>query len=367
MKIGILGGGQLARMLALAGHPLGLEFVILDPTENVCAASVCDQIVGNYDDERCLAELADQVDVVTYEFENVPMESAAFLQDHVTVYPAPQALAAAQDRLTEKNLFRSLDIPVPPFAPIDTLADLKTAIEQIGLPAILKTRRLGYDGKGQAMLKTEDDLESGFASMNGAAAILEGFVPFDREISIIAARAVNGDIQFYPLSENTHRDGILRLSISRADDPMQAKAEEYVTRLLEELDYVGVIALELFQIGDQLMANEFAPRVHNSGHWTIEGADTSQFENHIRAIAGLPLGLTNTIGAAAMINFIGAVPSPEAVLALPQTHLHAYDKRFRAGRKVGHATLRTDQLEELVQLISPLLTLAEEAENALSS
>lgn len=365
MIIGILGGGQLARMLALAGHPLGLKFIILDPAENVCASAVSDQIVGDYDDKARLAELADQVDLVTYEFENVPMESAAFLLDHAPVFPGPQALAAAQDRLTEKTLLRQLGIPVPDFAVVDNQQDLQAAVAQIGLPAILKTRRMGYDGKGQVILHKETDLEEGYASMQGAPAILEGFVPFDREVSIIAVRSRHGLIKFYPLSENTHRDGILRLSLSRSGDSMQTRAEQYVTRILQDLDYVGVIALELFQVGDQLLANEFAPRVHNSGHWTLEGAETSQFENHLRAVAGLPLGSTEAIGAAAMVNFIGAVPDPEAVLTLPNAHLHAYDKAFRAGRKVGHATIRTNHVDQLDRLMQPLIELADRAEKEL--
>lgn len=365
MKIGILGGGQLARMLALSAYPLGHNFVMLDPTEGVCAAPMTDQITTDYDNQTGLSQLADQVDVVTYEFENVPMESAAFLQEKLAVHPGPQALAAAQDRLTEKTLFTELEIPVPPIAPIDSLDDLRAAIEEIGYPAILKTRRMGYDGKGQAMIKTESDLESAFDSMQGAPAILEGFVPFSREISIIAVRSTQGEIKYYPVSENTHRDGILRLSISRANDPLQAQAEAYVTRVLEKLDYVGVIALELFQVGNSLLANEFAPRVHNSGHWTIEGAETSQFENHMRAVSGLPLGATDLIGSAAMVNFIGAIPEPDSVLAIPGAHLHDYGKSFRAGRKVGHVTLRTDDVYEFESRVSQLVELAENAEATL--
>jgi len=339
MIVGILGGGQLARMLALAGIPLGLRFVFLDPAEDACAATLGEHLCGAYDDEALLARMAEKCDVVTYEFENVPESSIEYLSQRVPVYPGALALATARDRLNEKSLFRELNIPTVPFFPVDSLDDLKQAVSETGLPAVLKTRTLGYDGKGQAVLKTEADIETAWQQLGGVPLILEGFANFNREVSIIGVRSRDGETRFYPLAENTHRNGILQLSRSRPDDPLQPQAEQAARKLLEKLDYVGVMALELFDSDGKLMANEIAPRVHNSGHWTIEGAVTSQFENHLRAILGLPLGSTEARGLAAMINFVGQMPPTRQVMAYPGVHLHDYNKAARDGRKVGHATL----------------------------
>ena len=361
MIVGIVGGGQLARMLALAGHPLGLEFVFLDPAPDACAAPLGRHLLGPYGDAALLAQLAGQASVVTYEFENVAAENVEYLSGLTTVHPNANALATARDRLREKNLFRTLSIPTPAFAPVDTRAELERAVGEIGVPAVVKTRTLGYDGKGQAVLRRAGDLDAAWARLGGAPLIVESFVPFDREVSVIAVRARNRETRFYPLAENTHRGGILSLSLSRPDDPMEALAQDYARRLLDALDYVGVLALELFQTGDQLLANEFAPRVHNSGHWTIEGAETSQFENHLRAILGWPLGSTAPRGCAAMVNFIGVMPETSRVLAIPGAHLHDYRKAPRPGRKIGHATVRADEagalqagLDQLLALVSPV-------------
>ncbi|OQW78062.1 MAG: 5-(carboxyamino)imidazole ribonucleotide synthase [Proteobacteria bacterium ST_bin11] len=342
MKIGVLGGGQLARMIALAGYPLGLKFIVLDPDPNAGAGGLSEHLLGAYDDPDLLAQLAEKADVVTYEFENVPAHVAKFLSSHTLVYPPAGALAVAQDRLLEKNFFKDLGIRTAPFAPVDSLPDLQKAMPAIGYPAILKSRRMGYDGKGQVVLKSAEALESAWESMQGAASIVEGFVPFQREVSIIAARSPSGAIAYYPLSENQHRGGILRVAECCTNDPEQATAENYVSLLLEKLDYVGVIALELFDLNGELLANEFAPRVHNSGHWTIEGAETSQFENHLRAILDLPLGSTQPRGYAGMVNFIGGLADDAQLLNIPNTHLHLYDKTPRKGRKVAHATVRAD-------------------------
>jgi 5-(carboxyamino)imidazole ribonucleotide synthase len=339
MIVGIVGGGQLARMLALAGIPLGLRFVFLDPAEDACAAPLGEHLCGAYDDEALLARMAEQCDVVTYEFENVPEGSIAFLSQRVPVYPDERALAAARDRLNEKSLFQEMDIPTVPFFAVDSLDDLHQTVAQTGLPAVLKTRTLGYDGKGQAMLRNESDIETAWQQLGGVPLLLEGFADFSREVSIIGVRSRDGETRFYPLAENTHRNGILQLSRSRPGDPLQQQAQRYAQRLLERLDYVGVMALELFDTGGELMANEIAPRVHNSGHWTIEGAVTSQFENHLRAILGLPLGATEALGLAAMINFVGNMPPTEQVMAYPGLHLHDYNKAARRSRKLGHATL----------------------------
>ncbi len=363
MIVGILGGGQLARMMALAGYPLGLDFVVLEPNGDACAAPVADQIEGAYDDTEALAELARRADVITYEFENVPAASVKFLREHadeVTVFPPPQALAVAQDRLHEKTLFGELGIDTPDFAAVDSLTELEEAMARIGYPAVIKTRTQGYDGKGQAVLHREADLEPAWEnSIQGVPAIVEAFVPFDREISIIAVRNQEGEIASYPITENTHREGILRLSIAQENDPVQPLAVDYATRLLEHLDYVGVLALELFQVGEKLLANEFAPRVHNSGHWTQDGAKCSQFENHIRAVAGLPLGETRAAEHAAMVNLIGDTPAIDEILKHRHAHLHLYGKAPRPGRKVGHINLQAEDRQAFQGELASLIALAD--------
>ncbi len=364
MKVGILGGGQLARMIALAGYPLGVRFIFLDPSIGACATTLGTHLHGDYHDETLLAELAKRADVVTYEFENVPAKVADFLATNTQVYPSPKALAVAQDRLVEKEFLNDLGIPTAPYATVDSSDDLQVAMEKIGYPAILKTRTQGYDGKGQSVLKSAADLKSSWQKLEGLPAVVEGFVKFSREVSIVAVRSVSGELAFYPLSENVHKDGILRVSESSCCDAMQAKAEDYATRLMKALDYVGVLALELFEVDGELVANEFAPRVHNSGHWTIEGAETSQFENHLRAILDLPLGSTAAVGHVAMVNFIGGKPENEEVLKIPNAHLHLYAKAPRKGRKIAHATIRTNTLEELEPLKKRLIALADEADDS---
>lgn len=358
MKIGILGGGQLARMIALSGYPLGLEFIIFDPSKEAGATGLGKHLRGPYNDLALLAELATEADVVTYEFENVPAEVTRFLANHTQVYPAPNALSIAQDRLQEKNFFHQLTIPTADFATINKLEDLQLAMEFILYPAILKSRRMGYDGKGQIVLQSSAQLTQAWEAMHGVASIVESFVPFQREISIIAARQASGEIVFYPISENSHKQGILSVAECCENDSLQNQAEDYVVRVLNALDYVGVIALELFDVNGKLFANEFAPRVHNSGHWTIEGAETSQFENHLRAITDLPLGSTKIRGYAGMVNFIGGHPSIGRVLEIPHAHLHLYDKTPRKGRKVAHATIKTDDSAQYTHSLKRLLTLA---------
>jgi 5-(carboxyamino)imidazole ribonucleotide synthase len=364
MKIGILGAGQLARMIALAGFPLGLNFIFLDPSVDACANRLGEHLHGDYSDPVLLAQLAECADVVTYEFENVPAQVADYLAEHTKVYPPAKALEVAQDRWVEKNFFQELDIPTAKFALISSLEDLAFAMPTLGYPAILKSRTQGYDGKGQVVLKSETDLKSAWEIVQGAPSIVEAFVPFSREVSIIAARSVNGAVAFYPLSENQHQGGILRVAECRANDPMQAQAEDYLTRLLNALDYVGVLALELFEVEGQLIANEFAPRVHNSGHWTIEGAETSQFENHLRAILDLPLGSTAAVGNAAMVNFIGGLPETKAVLAIANAHLHLYGKSPRKGRKVAHVTVRASNAESYQNSLEKLERLANQVDDS---
>lgn len=351
MKVGIIGGGQLARMLVFAGYPLGLDFVILEPVQDACSTHLGEHLCADYDDEAALAKLAEKVDVITYEFENVPASAVEFLDGKCPVYPPAQALACARDRLNEKTMFRKLGIGTAEFANVESLDDLKQAVATIGLPSLLKTRTMGYDGKGQQMLREGTDLEAVWRDFNGVPAILESLVPFDREVSIIAVKNVSGEMAFYPIAENHHEDGILRLSTSQVNDPVQSLAEDYARRVLERLDYVGVIAIELFQIGDQLLANEMAPRVHNSGHWSIEGSVCGQFENHMRAVTDLPLGSTENIGYPMMLNLIGDLPDSADVLSIPGAHLHLYGKSARPGRKVGHITICGETEDKKQQIL----------------
>lgn len=340
MKIGVIGGGQLGRMLALAGTPLGMNFAFLDPAPDACAAALGEHLRADYGDQDHLRQLADEVDMVTFEFESVPAETVAFLSQFVPVFPSAEALRIARDRWFEKSMLKDLGIPTPEFADVQSQDDLDLAVARIGLPAVLKTRTLGYDGKGQKVLRKLSDVVDAFAALGSVPCILEGFVPFTGEVSLIAVRGRDGSTCFYPLVHNNHEDGILRLSIASSNHPLQALAEDYATRVLNKLDYVGVLAFEFFEIDGGLKANEIAPRVHNSGHWTIEGAECSQFENHLRAITGLPLGSTAKLGESAMLNFIGEVPPVAKVIAVEDCHLHHYGKAFKVGRKVGHATLR---------------------------
>jgi 5-(carboxyamino)imidazole ribonucleotide synthase len=341
--LGILGGGQLARMLALAAVPLGVRVLVLDQSGDACAGEVATLLEADYNDEAALTEFASLVDVVTFDFENVPAASAQWLAERVAVFPNPNALAVAQDRLSEKTLFNELEIGTPTFAAVDSRADLDAAVAKVGLPAILKTRRLGYDGKGQARLRAAADLDAAWSDLGAGRVplILEAFVPFQRELSVISVRSRDGEIRSWPLTRNWHENGILSLSKAPValDEKIASDARNAARRIADRLDYVGVFALELFEHDGRLLGNEMAPRVHNSGHWTIEGADTSQFENHVRAVLGLPLGDTRLRQPSAMLNFIGALPDRAAALSVPGLHWHDYGKVERAGRKVGHATI----------------------------
>ena len=355
--VGILGGGQLARMLALSGAPLGLRFLVMDTSADACAAQFAPMVVGDYRDAGALAEFAGRVDVATFDFENVPAESARWLAERIPVFPNPGALGIAQDRLAEKTLFRELGIPVPEFAAVASFADLESAIAAIGTPCILKTRRLGYDGKGQFRLRTADDAAAAWDALGAQAAtvglILEGFVAFERELSVVAVRGRDGEFRSWPVTENWHVSGVLSASLAPAviDSTLEQAAIAHARKLADALDYVGVFALELFCRDGQLLANELAPRVHNSGHWTIEGSETSQFQNHLRAVLGRPLGDTRMIGHACMLNWIGEMPASTPVLAEAGGHWHDYGKQPREGRKVGHATLRADSPGELADAL----------------
>lgn len=356
--VGILGGGQLARMMALSGAPLGLRFLLLDNVADACAGQFAPMLVGDYRDQAILAEFAAKVDVATFDFENVPAESAHWLTSHIPVFPNPNALAVSQDRLAEKTLFRELDIDVPDFRDITGLDGLRAAIVDIGMPCILKTRRLGYDGKGQFRIRSDADIDAAWQALGAQAAtvglILEAFVPFEREISVVAVRGRDGEFRHWALTENWHEQGVLSASLAPATGTaaFEADAVAYARKVAEKLDYVGVFALELFLHQGRLMANEMAPRVHNSGHWTIEGAETSQFQNHLRAVLGLPLGSTRSVGVSCMLNWIGEMPAAQPVLQEAGGHWHDYGKSARAGRKVGHATLRADSLQALAEALA---------------
>jgi len=360
MNIGIVGGGQLGRMLALAGIPLNMRFTFLDPAKDACAGALGTHLCAAYDDRKALRQLADSVDLVTFEFENVPSETVDFLAQFVPVYPSGKALRTARDRWLEKSLFQELGIPVPAFANVLSQQDLEAAVQQIGLPAVLKTRTLGYDGKGQKVLRNPAEVAGAFAELGQVPCILEGFVPFDGEVSLIAVRGRDGQTRSYPLIHNQHKDGILRLSIVSSAHPLQALAEDYARRVLDKLDYVGVLAFEFFEVEGGLKANEIAPRVHNSGHFSIEGSECSQFENHLRAIAGLPLGSTAKTGESAMLNCIGSVPPTEQIASIAGAHLHHYGKAFKPGRKVGHITLCANDKATLDKRLAAALPLVEQ-------
>jgi 5-(carboxyamino)imidazole ribonucleotide synthase len=348
-------------MLALAGYQLGVEFRFFDPHSGAPVGQIGQLVAAEYSDRAALERFLDGVDVVTYEFESIPLSTVQFVAERVKIFPPVQALQTAQDRLLEKTLFTELGIPTPPFAPVESLAGLQKAIERIGLPAVLKTRRMGYDGKGQAVIRDQGAIESAWKQLSGSPLLVEKFVPFQHELSVIGVRDMRGRDVFYPPVENVHREGILRRSTVPSPSTTQeagALAIDYCRRLMSKLDYVGVLALELFSVDGALLANEMAPRVHNSGHWTIEGAETSQFENHLRAVLSLPLGATALRGTSVMLNIIGHIPSPERVLSVDGAHLHLYGKAPTEKRKVGHVTIvgrSTASLEGAVTALEPLI------------
>jgi len=361
MKVGCLGGGQLGRMLALAGHPLRLRFTFWDNNAEAPAGHLGKLMVGHYNDPAILQRFAKAVEVITFEFENVPVDSAYYLAQRHPLYPPARALEVSQDRLQEKILFRRLGIPTPDFLPIESRNDLTQGLRSMGLPAVLKTRRFGYDGKGQFVLRKRGDSARAWEALGGVPLLLEAFVPFRRELSVLAVRDRKGHHAFYPLVENLHREGILRRSLAPAPGlkpKLQALAERHAVRVLDELNYVGVLAIEFFEFRGKLLANEMAPRVHNSGHWTIEGAETSQFENHMRAVAGLPLGPTAATGHSAMFNLIGELPDTEAILRVPGAHLHIYGKRPGLKRKLGHVTVNFPTLASVQRAMKTLQPLA---------
>jgi 5-(carboxyamino)imidazole ribonucleotide synthase len=342
--IGILGGGQLGRMLALAAARLGLKCHVFAPNPESTAFNVVHRFTrADYSDTQALDRFASDVDVVTYEFENVPAATAAFLAARVPVRPDPKVLAITQDRLAEKNFVSNLGIATATFAPVAGAAELSAALDKVGAPAVLKTRRLGYDGKGQATIRDARSSEAAWRAVGGQPSILEAFVPFACEISVIAARGYDGSVECFDVTENEHQNHILKISRvpARVSAPAAQQARGIAERIAHEFGYVGVLAAEMFVLRDGgVLVNEIAPRVHNSGHWTLDGASMSQFEQHIRAVAGWPLGKPVRWGRVEMINLIGdEVEDFRKWLRVPGAAVHLYGKAaIRPGRKMGHVT-----------------------------
>jgi 5-(carboxyamino)imidazole ribonucleotide synthase len=355
MKVGIAGAGQLGRMLGLAAIPLGIECEFLDSAADSPAARLGRIHLGSLDDVDALASFGAAVDVLTPEIENVAFDGLLAAASRCAVHPNPMAVAAAQDRLSEKKLFAALGIPTAPYICIDGQGDLACVPDALDWPIVIKSRRLGYDGRGQRVAGSRRQLESAWMELGQVPALAEGWVDFRREVSLIAVRGMGNAQAFYPLSENVHADGLLRSTIAPCRDAaLQSQAEQWLGAIMEHFDYVGALSVEFFDTAGELIANEMAPRVHNSGHWTIEGAVTSQFENHLRAITGMPLGDPSARGHAAMLNFIGQMPAAETVLGLAGAHLHDYGKRPRPGRKVGHCTLVDTSRKRLMTRLGEL-------------
>ncbi len=361
MRIGVLGGGQLGRMLALAGLPMGLEFVFIDPAKDAPMESIGRHICANYDDETALDELASRADIVTYEFENILLSSVDYLSRKVPVVPSRKALEISQERLFEKSFLKKIGIPVGQFCPIDSLDDIENAARVTGLPAVLKTRRFGYDGKGQRVVATIDELTTAVREMISVPLILEKKIDFKREMSMMVVRNLSGETAYYPLVQNEHRRGILYTSAAPAPniESLAGIAEEYAGKLLTALGYAGLLTIEFFETDEGLLVNEFAPRVHNSGHWTIEGAVTSQFENHLRAILDYPLGSTDLTGYSKMINLVGALPSFGEIAKFSDTHIHYYGKSPKPSRKVGHITVRGNDFNTVEKKADEIIRLIE--------
>ena len=359
--IGIFGGGQLGRMMAQAALPLNIQCTFFEANTD-CPSAQLGKVYSTQDPQG-LSEFIESADVFSLEFENTPLSDVDKLTQVKDIYPPRDALAIAQNRLLEKNLFKTLQIPVAPFLAVDSLETLQHAVGELGLPIVLKTATGGYDGKGQFVIRDQQQIEQAWDELGPAKSLIaESFVQFSREVSIIAVRGQNGEIKTWPLAENHHHHGILSHSIVPApsSQDLQPVAQDYISRVLNHLNYVGVLTLELFVTEQGLFANEIAPRVHNSGHWSIEGSVCSQFENHIRAVAGLPLGDTQIVRPTILVNIIGQHPKTADVLALSGAHLHLYNKTERTGRKLGHITLMPTNSSELQGLCRELASILPE-------
>jgi 5-(carboxyamino)imidazole ribonucleotide synthase len=338
--VGIVGAGQLGRMMALCGYPLGLRCLFLDRSADAPGAQVAPILVGELEDASRLRELALRSDVLTFDWENIAGSALAPLEQLTVIRPPRAALEVSQDRLQEKALFSALRIPTAAHAAVDSKQDLLRAARKLGGRGLLKTRRMGYDGKGQYLIQCAEDIDDAWDRIGGSALIYEKFQVFSHEVSIVGARSATGDIVYYPLSANTHSGGVLRYGVAPfIHQPLERIARRYLKKVMERLSYVGVLTIEFFVVEGRLVANEMAPRVHNSGHWTIEGCITSQFENHLRAICDLPLGSTRALGHTAMINFLGQMPDMLRLLAIEGLSFHDYGKEPRPGRKLGHCTI----------------------------
>jgi 5-(carboxyamino)imidazole ribonucleotide synthase len=360
VRVGIVGAGQLGRMLALAGYPLGVRCLFLDRSSETPGAQVAPSLIGDLEDAARLSELAARSDVVTFDWENISGSALRPLEKITRVRPPRAALEVSQDRVAEKALFSRLKIPVAAHAAIGSKPELIAAAKKIGLPGVLKTRRLGYDGKGQFVLREAAHIDQAWDAIGGADLVYEKFQSFSREVSLVGVRSAAGETAFYPLSANTHGGGVLRYSTAPFTSArLQRAAKLYAKRIMHALDYVGVLAVEFFVVNGALVANEMAPRVHNSGHWTIEGCVTSQFENHLRAICDMPLGSTRALGATAMINFLGKVPDRDRLLAIEGLAFHDYGKEPRPGRKLGHCTILKPQAKERDRALAAALKLVE--------
>lgn len=346
MKVGILGGGQLAQMLMLAGTTLGIQFVIYSPTHTALTQSHLDSIIAEWSDAKALKQFAERVNVVTYETENIPYATIEILKPYCHLSPCALSLKHTQDRLLEKNLFTTLEIPTNHFMPIDKNIDLTHAATQLGYPFMVKSRRSGYDGKHQWKISNETELQTLQNKKALTDCIAESFIHFDYEISLIAVTDHNQNTLFYDVCRNTHSNGMLRSTHNTPNHDLSSLAQTYVKKIIDYFNYIGVLAVEFFVKENQLYANEIAPRVHNSGHWTIEGSYTSQFENHCRAICQLPLGNTESKGVYAMYNIIGSWPDRKRLLQLSRLSMHDYQKQAQPHRKLGHVTLPIDEAEE---------------------
>ncbi|MDX1973370.1 MAG: 5-(carboxyamino)imidazole ribonucleotide synthase [Candidatus Sumerlaeia bacterium] len=355
--IGILGGGQLGQMLALAGIPLGLRFRVFDPSPDCCARLCSEHVCAPYEDIESLKRFADGLDLLTYEFENVPTSALDALSSVVDIHPNRRALETSQDRLLEKRFFSGLGIEVAPYFQVDALSDLEQGLNEFEGRGILKTRRFGYDGKGQVRLNREVDTASAWVEFGEKPSVLEAFVPFEREVSMIGARSQSGEIATYPLIENVHRGGILRRSTvpANASDELELQARHILTMAMEALEYRGLLTIEFFVVGEKLVVNEMAPRVHNSGHLTMEAFATSQFEQHLRAVCNYPLGSTRLVRPAVMLNAIGSIPEIQGIASFPEVAYHHYGKENRPGRKVGHVTVLGDTGEEVERHVQEIL------------
>lgn len=354
--VGILGGGQLGRMMALAGMKLGIKSRVFDPSPEACAGQITEHVQGSFEDVAALARFCQDIDVATYEWENVPVEAAQLVAGKVAhFFPAPSVLKTVQDRFLQKEFLRELGIPTAPYQSVSSRTELGLAVNALGLPTVLKTRRMGYDGKGQFVVRALAEVETAWAKLGATPLLAEAFIAFERELSIVSVRGRTGETAFYPVAENQHRDGILRVSTAPAPGlsaALQSRAEGHARRILDALKYVGVLSLEFFEHRGELLVNEIATRVHNSGHWTMDGAVTSQFENHLRAVTGMPLGATSLREPTVMVNFIGTVPDTKALSAIAGCKLHLYGKRPAPGRKLGHVNAPASRLKALLALIA---------------